>query len=223
MPPEKAWCPVCGAKHPAQEACPEDLSPTGPERHSWRTTVNMRHGQESVGILVAPVGGRWRARIITYPSDFWTVSRGTSVMKFYADDPGTAEREAVDHIESYIQGSGLTRAAEFLPVRFGTDADPDGITGRRLCGWTLKFGHNAMIREATLGNASERGIFVQTGDPFPAGSVVRLELDADGTRIPLRGTVAWVRLSRETGRPLGMGVRLVRPPAMYLDSVKKLT
>ena len=143
-------------------------------------------------------------------------------MKFYADDPETAEQEAVEHIEARIQNSGLTRAAEFLPVRFGTGADPDGRTGRRLCGWKIRFGHNSLNRNAVLGDASERGIFVQTGDPLPVGSVVRLELDAAGTRMPLRGTVAWVRLSRETGRPLGMGVRLARPPAMYLDSVRKL-
>jgi len=183
----------------------------------------MRRGHETVGVVVAPAGNRWRARIVTYPSEFWTVARGGAVMKFYAADPETAEREAVDHIESFIQNSGLTRAAEFLPIRFGTGADPDGLLGRRLCGWTVRFGHNTLNREAVLGNASERGIFVQTEDPLPAGSVVRMELDADGTRMPLRGTVAWVRLSRETGRPLGMGIRLARPSAMYLDSVKKLT
>lgn len=183
----------------------------------------MRKGHESVGVVVAPVGNRWRARIVTYPSEFWTVSRGSAVMKFYADDPETAEQAAVSHIEEYIQQSGLTRAAEFLPVRFGAGADPDGKTGRRLCGWTIRFGHNSLNQEAVLGNASERGLFVQTPDPLPAGSVVRLELDADGTRIPLRGTVAWVRVSRETGRLVGMGVRLVRPPAMYLDAVKKLS
>ena len=143
-------------------------------------------------------------------------------MKFYASDPETAERDAVNHIEAFIQKSGLSRAAEFLPIRFGTGADPDGLLGRRLCGWNIRFGHNSLTRKAILGNASERGIFVQTEDPLPAGSVIRLELDADGTRIPLRGTVAWVRVSRETGRPMGMGVRLARPPAMYLDSVKKL-
>lgn len=223
MPPQKEWCQICGAKHPAQEACPEDISPTGPERHSWRTTVNMRRGHETVGVVVAPAGNRWRARIVTYPSDFWTVSRGTAVMKFYADDPESAEKEAIDHIEAYIQKSGLTRAADFLPVRFGSGADPDGKIGRRLCGWNIRFGHNTMNQEAVLGDASERGLFVQTENPLPAGSVVRLELDADGTRIPLRGTVAWVRVSRDTGRLVGMGVRLVRPPAMYLDSVKKLT
>jgi hypothetical protein len=183
----------------------------------------MRKGHETVGVVVAPVGKRWRARIVTYPAEFWTVSRGTAVMKFYADDPESAEQAAVDHIEEFIQKSGLARAAEFLPVRFGSGADPDGKTGRRLCGWNIRFGHNSMSREAVLGNASERGIFVQTEEPLPTGSVVRLELDADGTRIPLRGTVAWVRVSRETGRLLGMGVRLVRPPAMYLDSVKKLS
>ncbi len=183
----------------------------------------MRQGKETVGVMVAPAGKRWRARIVTYPSGFWTVSRGTAVMKFYADDPETAEREAVNHIEAFIQKSGLTRTAEFLPVRFGTESDPNGKTGRRLCGWNVRFGHNTLSREAVLCDVSERGIFVQTENPLPAGSVVRMELDAGGTRMPLRGTVAWVRLSRETGRALGMGVRLVRPPAMYLDSVKKLT
>ena len=182
----------------------------------------MRHGKETVGVMVAPVGNRWRARIVTYPAEFWTVSRGTAVMKFYAADPEEAEREAVEHIERYIQKSGLTRAAEFLPVKFGSGSDPDGKTGRRLCGWNVRFGHNSLNQEAVLGNASERGLFVQTGDPLPVGSVIRVELDADGTRIPLRGTVAWVRISRETGRELGMGVRLSRQPAMYLDSVKKL-
>ena len=193
------------------------------ERIGRSRSDSLKRWHETVGVVVAPAGNRWRARIVTYPSDFWTVSRGTAVMKFYADDPESAEKEAIDHIEAYIQKSGLTRAAEFLPVRFGSGADPDGKIGRRLCGWKIRFGHNTMNQEAVLGNASERGLFVQTENPLPAGSVVRLELDADGTRIPLRGTVAWVRVSRDTGRLAGMGVRLVRPPAMYLDSVKKLT
>ncbi len=183
----------------------------------------MRHGTETVGVVVAPVGTCWRARIITYPSEFWTVSRGTAVMKFYADSPEVAEQDAVDYVETFIQSSGLTLATEFLPVRFESGVDSDGSAGRRLCSWKVRFGHNTMNREAALGNVSEKGIFLQTADPLPAGSVIRMELNVAGTRIPLRGTVAWVRLSRETGRPLGMGVRLSRPPAMYLDSVRKLT
>ncbi len=183
----------------------------------------MRHGAETVGVVVAPVGNCWRARIITYPSDFWTVSQGAAVMKFYADSPEIAEQDAVDYVEEFIQNSGLTRATEFLPVRFETGVDSDGSAGRRLCSWKVRFGHNTLNREAALGNVSEKGIFLQTADPLPVGSVVRMELDVTGIRIPLRGAVAWVRLSRETGRPLGMGVRLARPPAMYLDSVRKLT
>ena len=63
----------------------------------------MRHGAETVGVVVAPVGDCWRARIITYPSEFWTVSRGAAVMKFYADSPEVAEQDAVDYVEAFMQ------------------------------------------------------------------------------------------------------------------------
>jgi len=238
------WCRSCGSLHSSGEACPEVMPTCGPERHSWRAQVQTRHGTESIGVLVAPVENAWRARIVSYPDEFWTVSRGAGVLKFYAASPRQAESDAVQYIQDFLKGTGL----EMLDPGVSSDADETRSTtargssvhqsksgetelddlglehkySRRLCEWQVKFGHNALTREASLSNASERGLFIDTDNPLESGSVIRLELNAAGTTIPLRGTVVWVRVAQASGRPIGMGLRLTRPPTMYLDSVKKL-
>ncbi|GEM_PF-1671833 len=238
------WCQACGSLHPAREPCTEEKPATGPERHSWRTWVKTRHGTEGIGVLVAPVESAWRARILTYPDELWTVSRGAGVLKFYADTPQRAESDAVEYIREFLKKAGL-EPLDTEPSSRGDKKRSSSVRGssihqtagnrtgldtlgmehrcrRKLCGWQVRFGHNALNRRADLANVSERGLFIETGDPLETGSVIRLELDAGGTTIPLRGTVVWVRVAPASGRPIGMGLRLARPPAMYLDVVKKL-
>jgi hypothetical protein len=238
------WCRSCGSLHSSGDMCPVAVPTCGPERHSWRAQVRTRHGIESIGILVAPVKGAWRARIVSYPDEFWTVSRGTGVLKFFAASPQQAEGDAVQYIQEFLKEAGLEMVetgaasgkdeARSSPARGssvhqsksgGNGLDDLGMENkccRKLCEWQVRFGHNALTREAALVNASERGLFIDTDNPLESGSVIRLELNAAGTTIPLRGTVVWVRVSQASGRPIGMGLRLTRPPAMYLDSVKKL-
>ena len=170
------WCQACGSLHPAREPCTEEKPATGPERHSWRTWVKTRHGTEGIGVQSA-----WRARILTYPDELWTVSRGAGVLKFYADTPQRAESDAVEYIREFLKKAGLE------PL----DTEPSSSADKK---------RSSSVR----------------------GSSIRLELDAGGATIPLRGTVVWVRVAPASGRPIGMGLRLARPPAMYLDAVKKL-
>ena len=60
------------------------------------------------------------------------------------------------------------------------------------------------------------------GRPEQVGQRVRIVLLIGKYRIPLIGVVAWSRRRSRRGLPLGMGVELDSPPAVYLQLVASL-
>ena len=76
------WCPVCCCRHRDKKDCPGELLATGPERQGWRVNVQTSTGIEACGVLVAPAGDSWRARILTFPNILWTVPDGSGTLKF---------------------------------------------------------------------------------------------------------------------------------------------
>ncbi len=64
--------------------------PTGPEERRWQIAVETPRGIEGYGVLVAPSGNRWRARILTFPNILWTIPGGGTSIKFLARSETTA-------------------------------------------------------------------------------------------------------------------------------------
>jgi Tfp pilus assembly protein PilZ len=161
-------------------------------------------------------------------------------MRFLGDSPQEAERQASEFIRRHIASAGLSVAEAPGPVKARApvaagvaeaNGPPDGGESRRvpdpsgrrkLCSLPVAFGHNAETRKARVANVSERGMFVATDEPMEPGSVIRLRLQADSLSIPIRGMVVWTRLKEEQGRMKGMGIRLFKPPALYLSFVRGL-
>jgi hypothetical protein len=69
---------------------------------------------------------------------------------------------------------------------------------------------------------SEEGMFISTPVPLDPGVSIVVHLELEGNTVPLRGLVMWNRVRREPGRPVGMGLRLVNPPPVYLRYVRTL-
>ena len=225
------WCRVCSTQHGAEGPCPGELLATGPERHAWRVTVDAPHGMETYGVLVAPAGRHWRARILTYPKALWVVPGGAASMKFLGSRPQDAERRAIDAIEQMIETRGYRKHEVMPPVEIAP-IDPEqaparkGATSsaaiRKLLAATVRFGHTRPSQEAVTTNVSERGMFVSTSSPLDAGAAIRLRVDLEAFNLPLKGVVVWNRTTPEEGRPSGMGVRIFQPSALYTDFVSQL-
>ncbi len=64
-------------------------------------------------------------------------------------------------------------------------------------------------------NLSPGGIYIATDKPIRKGRRLRMLLDVQAYTIPLVGTVTWVRLNEEPGKPEGMGIQLHHPPALF--------
>jgi Tfp pilus assembly protein PilZ len=226
------WCPDCGTPHGPESECPGALLATGPERHGWRVTVDTPRGMESFGVLVAPAGNRWRARILTFPNALWTIPGGGGALKFLGATPQEAEAKAIEFIERFCAWRGYPRHSAMPPVESG-EVDPERAgprslekdpqpPPRKLRSIPIRFGHSLPSKEAVTLNLSERGLFVSTPAPMDAGAPIRLHLNAEAFSVPLRGVVVWNRPKLESGRPAGMGVRLVLPPALYTNFVRHL-
>jgi hypothetical protein len=225
------WCPVCCTAHGKDDSCPGELMATGPERHAWRVSVDTPHGMETFGVLVAPAGPLWRARVVTYPSTLWVVPGGKGAMKFAAARPGDAEKQAIEVIERLCEQRGFRKHEVLPPVEIGridperarargkADAPPAARKPHRTL---VHFGHTRASQQAETANVSERGMFVSTPSPLEPGASVRLRVILDAFTVPLRGVVVWCRARPEAGRPLGMGVRLFQPSALYTDFVLRL-
>jgi Tfp pilus assembly protein PilZ len=69
---------------------------------------------------------------------------------------------------------------------------------------------------------SEDGMFIMTPVPLEAGVSILLHLELVGTTVPMQGLVMWNRVRREPGRPVGMGIRIVNAPQIYVNFVKTL-
>jgi hypothetical protein len=71
-------------------------------------------------------------------------------------------------------------------------------------------------------NVSVEGMFIGAVTPESLGRSLSIRLDLDGHTLPLSGFVMWSRRRSEPGRPLGMGIRLSEPPALYQSFVASL-
>jgi hypothetical protein len=227
-----AWCGVCCARHEQGRPCPGELLATGPERHAFRITVDTPYGSEAFGVLVAPCGTLWRARILTYPRALWTIPGGRGAMKFVAERPREAERQAVDFLERFCDERGYRKCEASVPPRAGPvdpEQAPDARAGgvpssvRKLLATPVRFGHSRATQEATTANVSQRGMFVATSEPFEPGAPVRLRVTLDSFVVPLRGVVVWCRRHVEPGRPAGMGIRIFQPSSLYVNYIGGLS
>jgi Tfp pilus assembly protein PilZ len=231
------WCPVCNTRHVSEAECPGELNATGPERHGWRVTVETSKGIESYGVLIAPCRDVWRARILTYPNVLWLVPGGRTTVKFASKTPEEVERLAINFIEEHCQERGFRRRDQMVPVDAGA-VNPEGAEGgvagtapgmkrratapRRLRSLPVRFGPDRATMLGSTADLSEEGMFVMTPVPLEAGTSVLLHLELVGTTVPLQGLVMWNRVRREPGRPVGMGVRIINAPQVYLNFVKTL-
>ena len=226
-----SWCPVCGGSHERPQECPGELRATGPERHGWRVLVETPYGIEAYGVLVAPSGELHRARIITYPNILWTVPGGAVTVKFVSRSPQDAEAQAIAFIEGHIKALGYVRRDALEPpevARYRAEAQArataaaSGPPLRKLRAMPVRFGTGPTLFSAMTGNLSESGLFVMTLVPIDPGTGVRVMLDLDVGPIGLQGKVVWKREAVVLGRPVGMGIHLVSPPAPYREFVIEL-
>lgn len=236
------WCTTCNTRHSGKETCPGVLSPTGTERSGWKVSVKTNRGPESYVVVVSPSGRQWLARILTFPDEFWTVPGTRHHKNFLGNNPQVAERKAVEHIKEHIRSRNLTvlgsRSAAAPrknstagkrpprgpdrngPPDYDEVGDPEVL--RKQCSIPVMFGHNTHSRKAAVENVSERGMFIRTTDPLRPGSVIRIKMELDTCTMPLRGMVVWTRIGREEGRSSGMGIRLFKPPALYISYVQMI-
>jgi len=227
------WCRVCCTSHAPAATCPGELQSTAPERHAWRANVETSRGIEAYGVLVAPAGDVWRARILTYPNVLWVVPGGTGTLKFVARTPQEAERQAIEFIRRHCSGCGWTFRSDEVrrqPGSFDGEAGvaPPGSPAlrpalRKIRFLSVRFGLVGATDPGGTGNLSETGMFVITTMPVDPGVRLRLSLDLGAAPLGLAGDVMWNCQGPHVGRSPGMGVRLVRPPARYLGFVRALS
>ena len=109
------WCRVCCTQHGSDASCPGELLATGPERHAWRVTVDTSRGMETYGVLVAPAGRHWRARVLTYPKALWVVPGGRASMKFVGSGPQDVRREILARDSETSPVGSVTKTGGELP------------------------------------------------------------------------------------------------------------
>jgi hypothetical protein len=226
---EVEWCRRCGVRH-SKKACLGEILAAEPERHGWRIAVDTPTGRVVHGVLIAPTGDYWRARIMTFPRTLWVVPDGKKTLKFLGSDPGHAERQAIAFIQEHCRNAGHSvvddpaLVAEPDPVELEQtdEADEAEANRRKLRSVLVRFGPSKPDRRAKTADLSEKGLYVATKEPYARGTHLRLVLEVSGARIPLSGVVQWTRTVAAPGRPEGMGIRLLRPPAFYVQYVRRL-
>ena len=222
------WCPVCGGSHGSRAECPGELRATGPERHGWRVAVDTPFGVDAYGVLVAPSGDLWRARIITYPNVVWTVPGGLLTLKFAGKTPQEAEAKAIAFVEGHITARGYARHDAVEPpgvLSFRAEAAASAAespASRKLLAVPVRFGAGPSLVSAMTGNLSESGLFVVTLAPLDPGTGLRVLIDLETGPTGLSGKVIWARPRTVLGRPAGMGVHLLSPPAPYREFVREI-
>ncbi len=235
---EVRWCRICCTRHDLGPDCPGELVATGSERYGWKATVQTSTRQEISGVLIAPSGPYWRARIVTFPKMLWSVPGERRTMKFVARSPQAVETLARDYIRKLCEARGFKLSEEPAKVEAGEippdEADrPDPGRARNvryLHVVDVRFGEDKPTERASTADLSARGMFVVTKKPLPAGRWLRLVLEVvvevgntlNHRTIQLTGRVTWARPKAEGNRPAGMGVQLPNPPAIYVDYVRSL-
>jgi len=222
------WCVVCGSVHADPADCPGDLRATGVERHGWRVAVETPNGIEAYGVLVAPTHERWRARILTFPNVLWTIPGGAATLKFVASTPQAAEALAVAFVEGHIKARGYARRGHMDPTtagRFGGEVSPEAliVAPRKAHAVPVRFGNGSTLFSAMTANLSESGMFVATMAPLDSGAALRVMMSLATGPVGMKGEVVWSRATIVLGRPVGMGVKLVSPPASYQEFVREMT
>jgi hypothetical protein len=227
-----AWCRYCCTRHGSDEPCPGELLATGTERFGWRVKVRTNYGVDVIGVLVSPVGNRWRARVLTYPNVMWMIPGGGGSIKFLGPDPAAAEQEAIDFILEHCRHRHFSVVEESPRPESGPidhEQTPEVAKSeevrsaqRKLRVLPIRFGVDGLTAEAVTGDLSEDGIFIATESTLAVGTPLRMEMEIEGCKIPLRGAVAWKRDRALTGRPAGMGVDLTDPPGLYKTLVREM-
>ena len=218
------WCAVCCTQHTPGDRCPGNLLATGPERHAHKFSVALQNGRlEYYGVLIAEAGDYWRARVFTYPNMLWSVPGGRGTIKFAGTTAKEAETNAIWFLHQHCEARRLTMQEAVIdaPVAEVQKENEERLSPRggkeeRHPGKVpIRFGEERATRAATTANLSTGGIYVATDRPIEKGKRVRMLLDVPGYTIPLVGTVVWVRVREEPGKPRGMGVQVHQPPALY--------
>lgn len=225
------WCILCCTDHPPEGRCPGELQASGPEEAGWRITVETPRGPQGYGVLLAPLGRRWRARILTFPNVLWTIPGGGGSIKFIGRSREEAELRAQGFIRehcarrSYVMRDELELVDDMIA---GVDAPNVSRvftelqrTPRFRRNLPVRFGRNRPTLCGKTSDMSSGGLFVATDHPMQEG-LVGLELELEHCRVPLRGSVVWHRIVPESGRPPGMGLRLLNPPPVYLNYIDAL-
>ena len=218
------WCTRCGASHPPVDACFQ-LKPTGPERAGWRVMVEAPDGREVYSITMAPIGSRWRARVITMPNKPWPVPGGQVPLAFVGTSPEQVEQRAIEYVQEVCERHAFNLVAERAGRPHGGDAKTKEVPvgpRRRSRSVPVRWGPGRPTFEGVTGDLSEGGVFILTRQPLDIGTPLQLQLELAGGSITVRGVVKWVRERVEGGRPQGMGIRLTDPPAMYLHQVRRM-
>jgi hypothetical protein len=183
---------------------------------------------EAYGVLLAPVGERWRARVLTYPSVLWSVPGGSATMKFVARSPEEAERRAARFIREHCFSRGYLLRDELALAEgdLGTVAPVRPALGPQFPRFhralPVRFGQNRPTLAARTRNISEAGMFIVTDIPQPVEQVLGVQLQLEHCAVPLRASVVWVRQVPDSDHPAGMGLRLHQPPLVYLNYIRAL-
>jgi len=227
------WCTVCCTRHEHERRCPGELLATDVEGHGWRVSVQAGTRTEEYGVLVAPAGEIWRARILTYPNMLWSVPGSRGTMKFAGGTAAEAERRARDYIvklcaQRSFKLSEVKQAPPSRPLTHENAENAEGGAGpegraRHLHSIIARFGEEKPVEEGATADMSSGGMFIITNRPLPTGRTLKIVLEMDNATLPLNGVVAWIRTRPEDGRQAGMGVELTQPPALYEYYVRKLS
>jgi Tfp pilus assembly protein PilZ len=159
----------------------------------------------------------------------WSVPGRRDTIKFFGATRDEAEQHAVAFIVEHCRSRGhriLNSDEPCHPVSAPVATSPEQPLIQREPrlphAVPARFGANSVDHRARTADLSRGGLFLATGRPLPGRTDIRIVLDDSPYEIPLRGTVAWSRIEAAEGKPVGMGVQLAAPPAMYLRYVDRL-
>jgi hypothetical protein len=226
-----AFCRVCGTEHRESGTCPGALAATGAERPGWRVEVQTPFGNEAIGVLLAPVHDQWRARIVTYPNVLWSAPGGRGTLKFVGDTAEEAEAQAVRFVEEHVRRKRYARSDGMATVgaaATGRAVAPrprphfSAADARKRYILPVRFGAQRATTRGTTVNLSHDGMFVGAPAPEDDGQSLLIHVYLEGHMVPMRGLVMWNRFEAEPDRPVGMGIRLSNPPALYKTFVASL-